>query len=115
MSTKSAINAPKAAESAISKLLDQYASGPIQFSGTDNALYERHLLFDTVVNLKDAGPRERFEAFARGAKISSAGVLFLEGARRILQHVNEATARAQRVARGQSGTLRVRFTPSFCP
>jgi DNA-binding transcriptional LysR family regulator len=33
--------------------------------------------------------------------------LFLEEARRILQQLNEATERAQRVARGQSRTLRV--------
>jgi DNA-binding transcriptional LysR family regulator len=36
--------------------------------------------------------------------------LFLEDARGILQQLNEATERAQRVARGQSGTLRVGFT-----
>src|SRR5258708_5983335 len=51
-----------------------------------------------------------FDRLRRGVKISSAGKLFLEDARRILQEVNEATARAQRVARGQSGTLRVGFT-----
>ena len=51
-----------------------------------------------------------FDRLRRGVKISSAGKLFLEDARRILQDVNEATARAQRVARGQSGTLRVGFT-----
>ena len=43
-------------------------------------------------------------------KISSAGKLFLEDTRGILQQLNEATERAQRVARGQSGTLRVGFT-----
>ena len=43
-------------------------------------------------------------------KISSAGRLFLDEARRILQQLNEATERAQRVARGQSGTLRLGFT-----
>ena len=42
--------------------------GPIQFAGTDNALYERHLTFDTVVDLKNAGPRERFEAFAHSVR-----------------------------------------------
>jgi glycogen phosphorylase len=69
MSTESAITAPKSAEPAnISELLKQYASGPIQFAGTDNALYERHLTFDTVVDLKNAGPRERFEAFARSVR-----------------------------------------------
>ena len=51
-----------------------------------------------------------FDRLSRGVKISSAGRLFLEEARRILQQLNEATERAQRVARGQSGTLRVGFT-----
>jgi len=35
----------------ISKLLDQYGCGPVQFAGTGNALYERHLLFDNVIDL----------------------------------------------------------------
>jgi DNA-binding transcriptional LysR family regulator len=51
-----------------------------------------------------------FERLSRGVKLSSAGRLFLEDARRILQQVTDATERAQRVARGQSGTLRVGFT-----
>lgn len=51
-----------------------------------------------------------FDRLPRGVKISAAGRLFLEDIRRILQHVNEATERAQRVARGQSGTLRIGFT-----
>jgi DNA-binding transcriptional LysR family regulator len=51
-----------------------------------------------------------FDRLRRGVKISSAGKLFLEDARRIVQEVNEAAARAQRVARGQSGTLRAGFT-----
>ncbi len=69
MSTKSVTTSLKATESAdISKLLHQYGCGPVQFAGTDNALYERHLLFDTVVDLKDAGPRERFEAVARSVR-----------------------------------------------
>ena len=51
-----------------------------------------------------------FDRLSRGVKISSAGRLFLEEARRLLQQLNEATERAQRVARGQSGTLRVGFT-----
>src|SRR5262245_4927973 len=46
-------------------LLEQYGCGPIQFAGTRDALYERHLVFDNVVALAAAGPRERFEAIAR--------------------------------------------------
>jgi len=51
-----------------SKLLAKYASGPIKLTGGDNALYERHLTFDDVVALDDAGPRERYEAFARSIR-----------------------------------------------
>ena len=51
-----------------------------------------------------------FERLPRGVKLSVAGKLFLEDARRILQDVSEAAARAARVARGNSGTLRVGFT-----
>src|SRR5713101_1649196 len=51
-----------------------------------------------------------FERLPRGVKLSVAGKLFLQDARRILQEVNEAAARAGRVARGLSGTLRVGFT-----
>ena len=49
-------------------LIAQYGCGPIRFSGTDDALYERHLLFDDIVAPKAAGPREQFEAAARSAR-----------------------------------------------
>jgi len=51
-----------------------------------------------------------FERLPRGVKLSAAGKLFLEDARRILQEVSEAAVRAGRVASGRSGTLRVGFT-----
>ena len=51
-----------------------------------------------------------FDRLPRGVKLSAAGRLFLQDARRILQEVSEAAKRAARVARGQSGTLRVGFT-----
>ena len=53
---------------AAAHLLDQYGCGPIQFSGHDNALYERHLLFDDIVDPVAAGARERFEAAARSVR-----------------------------------------------
>jgi glycogen phosphorylase len=49
-------------------LLEQYGCGPIRFSGTQDALYERHLLFDDVVAPAAAGPRERFRAVARSVR-----------------------------------------------
>lgn len=55
-----------------------------------------------------------FDRLPRGVKLSSAGALFLEDARRILQAINEATVRASRVAHGHSGTLRVGFTENSC-
>ena len=50
------------------ELLTRYGCGPIRFSGHDDALYERHLLFDDVVAPEAAGPRERFEAAARSVR-----------------------------------------------
>jgi glycogen phosphorylase len=50
------------------KLLEQYGCGPIQFTGTGDALYERHLLFDNVINHAALGPRERYEAVARSVR-----------------------------------------------
>jgi glycogen phosphorylase len=52
----------------ISKLLKQYGCGPIPFVGTENAFYERHLVFDRAIDPKGASPRERFEAFSRAMR-----------------------------------------------
>ena len=49
-------------------LLTQYGCGPIRFSGHTDALYERHLLFDDVIDPVAAGARERFEAAARSVR-----------------------------------------------
>ena len=69
MRTKSGIETPAPTQSdTISKLRSQYGCGPIEFAGTDNALYERHLVFDNVVDLAAVGPRERFEAMARSVR-----------------------------------------------
>ncbi|WP_262265736.1 glycogen/starch/alpha-glucan phosphorylase [Microvirga yunnanensis] len=50
------------------ELLRQYACGPVQFAGTNDALYERHLMFDNVVDPMAIGPRERYEAIARSVR-----------------------------------------------
>jgi starch phosphorylase len=49
-------------------LLEQYGCGPIHFTGTGDALYERHLMFDNVVDSAALGPRERYEAAARSIR-----------------------------------------------
>src|SRR5689334_22091293 len=46
----------------------QYGCGPVHFAGTNEALYERHLLFDNVVDLERASARDRFEALARSVR-----------------------------------------------
>jgi starch phosphorylase len=48
--------------------LAKYGCGPIHFTGAHDALYERHLTFDDVVDIADAGPRERYEAVARSVR-----------------------------------------------
>jgi starch phosphorylase len=69
MGTETVMEAPTSTESrSISKLLDQYGCGPIHFSGTDNGLYERHLLFDNVIDSAAADERDRFESFARSVR-----------------------------------------------
>jgi starch phosphorylase len=61
--------APKAAESdIISKRRRQYGCEAHEFAGSGDALYERHLVFDSVIDQAAAGPRERFEAFARAVR-----------------------------------------------
>lgn len=52
----------------IEEILLQYGCGPIDFVGEDTAFYERHLIFDRVIDPKVATARERFEAFARSTR-----------------------------------------------
>ncbi len=71
MTTKSVIAEPKVVSPKAGgppAILDQYGCGSIRFTGTDDALYERHLVFDNVVDVAEAGPRERFEAVARSLR-----------------------------------------------
>jgi len=55
-------------ESELAKLVQQYGCGPVRFSGTDEALYERHLIFDNVMEMSAIGARERFEAIAHSVR-----------------------------------------------
>ncbi len=61
----SAASAPSAE---LMKLLEQYGCGPVQFTGTNDALYERHLTFDNVRAETRIGTRERFEAVAHSVR-----------------------------------------------
>jgi len=52
----------------MSKLIAQYGCGPVRFSGVEETLYERHLLFDNAIDVELASARERFEAIARSVR-----------------------------------------------
>src|SRR5262249_43414466 len=52
----------------VSKLLRQYGCGPVEFTGNESAFYERHLVFDHIIPVAKAGPRERFEAVASSVR-----------------------------------------------
>jgi len=51
-----------------SELLRQYECGSIDFAGTSDALFERHLMFDNVVAAATVGLREQYEAVARSVR-----------------------------------------------
>jgi len=69
MSRKNApIGVRKPGAPGMDELLAQYGCGPIQFTGTADALYERHLMFDNVVDAGAVGARERYEAVARSVR-----------------------------------------------
>jgi starch phosphorylase len=52
----------------VSELLKQYGCGPIAFVGSENAFYDRHLVFDRVIDPRVATSRERFEAFSHSIR-----------------------------------------------
>jgi DNA-binding transcriptional LysR family regulator len=54
-----------------------------------------------------------FDRLPRGVNLNAAGELFLSDARRILLEVEEAKLRAERVATGKAGTLRVGFVEAL--
>jgi len=62
--------APRAAtRSAVpASLRRQYEYCPVELTGGDDALYDRHLLFDNVVDPAVADTRQRYEALARSVR-----------------------------------------------
>ena len=66
MNTKKA--KPKVSPDPAALIDRQYGCGPVHFAGTSEALYERHLLFDNIVELEAATARDRFEALAHSVR-----------------------------------------------
>lgn len=48
--TSDRMAAAKLPDETTGKLLDRFGCEPVSFTGTGDALYERHLLFDNIVN-----------------------------------------------------------------
>jgi starch phosphorylase len=63
-----AASRPATNPDAMAALRQQYGCGPVDLAGTAHGLYERHLLFDDVGDPATAGPRQRYEAFARSVR-----------------------------------------------
>src|SRR5580658_4386581 len=70
-----AMGAPRAIENltsgvseSLARLRTQYGCGPIQLTGTGDAFYERHLVFDDIIDPSAVGARERFMAVARSVR-----------------------------------------------
>jgi len=49
-------------------LLQPYGSGTLAFAATEDALYDRHLVFDRAIDPQVASAREQFEAFASSVR-----------------------------------------------
>src|SRR5580692_2452663 len=64
----SSVVAMPAASEDLADIRRRYFVGPIHLTGTESALYERQLLFDNIIDLADAGERERFEAVAHSVR-----------------------------------------------
>jgi len=65
-STRVVPGAPNAVS--IPELLQHYGFGPFAFVGTENAFYERHLVFDRAIDPNVASARERFEALSHSVR-----------------------------------------------
>src|SRR5215813_5233568 len=66
--TNTAIETKGANSPHLDELIKRYGCGPVQFTGANDALYERHLVFDNVLEAAEIGARERFEAVARSVR-----------------------------------------------
>jgi starch phosphorylase len=62
------MSAQKSSSDTMAALRRQYGCGPIELTGSADALYERHLFFDNVIDPAAATARERYEAFAHSVR-----------------------------------------------
>src|SRR5262249_42461351 len=63
-----AMSAHTSSSDTMAALRRQYGCGPIELTGNPDALYERHLFFDNVIDPAAATAREHYEAFAHSVR-----------------------------------------------
>jgi starch phosphorylase len=68
MTRKTTAAAKRENLSSLASLLEWYGCGSTPFAGTSDALYERHLMFDSVVDAGQADARQRYDAVARSVR-----------------------------------------------
>jgi len=68
MGTRSTSGFAGSAKPEIMPNVRRRAGDTYQFAGSENALYERHLTFDNIVDLSAIESRECFEVFARAVR-----------------------------------------------
>ncbi|HKF47156.1 MAG TPA: glycogen/starch/alpha-glucan phosphorylase [Terracidiphilus sp.] len=68
LSGSTAASTPSALNPIAPELLNQYGFGPIRFSGTDDALFERHLTFDNLTDVTSSDLRSQYEAAAHATR-----------------------------------------------
>jgi glycogen phosphorylase len=59
---------PRAKSLSLQEILKRYDCGAVPFSGDPSASYERHLMFDHIVEVETSSSRERFDAMARALR-----------------------------------------------
>jgi hypothetical protein len=59
---------PTSSMDTLNALVQQYGCGPVRLTGASDALYERHLFFDSVADPATVGARDRYEALARSIR-----------------------------------------------
>src|SRR5258708_37648502 len=84
------------------KVLEQYGCGPIQFAGVGDALYDRHLYFDNVIDPAAVGPRDRYEA-APAYHLAKVIIKLLNNLAAVID--GDPSVR---------GRLKVAFLPEYC-
>src|SRR5262249_45524523 len=62
------MSARRSSSDVMAALRRQYGCGPVELTGSTDGLYERHLLFDNVIDPAAARARERYEAFAHSVR-----------------------------------------------